>query len=298
MKISRRNFMKICAAGMGSSTLVAMGFSPTGLQASIRQFKLARTTETRSTCPYCSVSCGIIMYSLGSGAKNAHSSLIHIEGDDIRRVPEFLGDRSDKSCLGCERCVVICPGLAITLVDYRQDPDAPTVTLAYELAAGSLSPGDRVTAVDVEGDALGEADVTDVRAIPNNDRTVLVKLRVPTDRAKHLAGVRVQGPWASAPLPEALEPLTDEQIVCRCERVTAGEIRALIRRGYRDMNEIKAVTRAGMGACGGKTCSTLIKRLFREEGVPESRVTPFIQRPLFVEVPLALFAAAEVADDG
>lgn len=81
MKISRRNFMKICAAGMGSSTLVAMGFSPTGLQASIRQFKLARTTETRSTCPYCSVSCGIIMYSLGSGAKNAHSSLIHIEGD-------------------------------------------------------------------------------------------------------------------------------------------------------------------------------------------------------------------------
>jgi formate dehydrogenase major subunit len=81
MKISRRSFIKICAAGMGSSTLVAMGFSPTDLQASVRHFKLARTTETRSTCPYCSVSCGVIMYSLGSGAKNAHSALIHIEGD-------------------------------------------------------------------------------------------------------------------------------------------------------------------------------------------------------------------------
>ena len=57
-------------------------------------------------------------------------------------------------------------------------------------------------------------------------------------------------------------------IVCRCERVTAGEIRGLIRAGVRDLNELKAITRAGMGACGGKTCPSIIKRLFREEGVP------------------------------
>lgn len=81
MQVTRRTFLKICAAGMGSSTLVAMGFSPTSLQASVRTFKLARTTEARSTCPYCSVSCGVIMYSLGSGAKNATPALIHIEGD-------------------------------------------------------------------------------------------------------------------------------------------------------------------------------------------------------------------------
>ncbi|AHE98794.1 sulfate ABC transporter substrate-binding protein [Thioalkalivibrio paradoxus ARh 1] len=81
MQVTRRTFLKICAAGMGSSTLVALGFSPTELQASVRSFKLARTTEARSTCPYCSVSCGVIMYSLGSGAKNAHPALIHIEGD-------------------------------------------------------------------------------------------------------------------------------------------------------------------------------------------------------------------------
>jgi formate dehydrogenase major subunit len=81
MQVTRRTFLKICAAGMGSSTLVAMGFSPTSLQASVRTFKLARTTEARSTCPYCSVSCGVIMYSLGSGAKNAKPALIHIEGD-------------------------------------------------------------------------------------------------------------------------------------------------------------------------------------------------------------------------
>jgi formate dehydrogenase major subunit len=49
--------------------------------AEVREFKLARTTETRNTCPYCSVGCGLIMYSLGDGAKNAKSEIIHIEGD-------------------------------------------------------------------------------------------------------------------------------------------------------------------------------------------------------------------------
>jgi hypothetical protein len=49
--------------------------------AEVRQYKLARTTETHNTCPYCSVGCGILMYGLGDGAKNATASIIHIEGD-------------------------------------------------------------------------------------------------------------------------------------------------------------------------------------------------------------------------
>ena len=74
------------------------------------------------------------------------------------------------------------------------------------------------------------------------------------------------------PMDHYVERLTDDMVVCRCERVTAGEIRALIRRGYRDINEIKAVTRAGMGSCGSKTCTALIRRLFREEGIPDGEV--------------------------
>jgi sarcosine oxidase subunit alpha len=88
-----------------------------------------------------------------------------------------------------------------------------------------------------------------------------------------------------------VERTADDAIICRCERATAEEIRALIRSGMRDMNHIKAVTRAGMGACGGKTCTTLIKRLFREEGIPLEQTTENTQRPLFVEVPLGAFAA-------
>jgi formate dehydrogenase major subunit len=79
--INRRQFLKISAAGLGSSSLAMLGFSPQPALASVRAFKLSRTTETRSTCPYCSVSCGLIMYSLGDRAKNVKTSIIHIEGD-------------------------------------------------------------------------------------------------------------------------------------------------------------------------------------------------------------------------
>ncbi len=81
MQVTRRQFFKICTAGIGSSSLVMLGFSPNEALAEIRNFKLERATETRNTCPYCSVGCGILMYSLGDKAKNAKSTIIHIEGD-------------------------------------------------------------------------------------------------------------------------------------------------------------------------------------------------------------------------
>jgi formate dehydrogenase major subunit len=79
--MNRRQFFRICATGLGSSSVVGLGFSPQLALAEVRAFKLARTTETRSTCPYCSVSCGVIMYTLGDKAKNIKERIIHIEGD-------------------------------------------------------------------------------------------------------------------------------------------------------------------------------------------------------------------------
>lgn len=81
MDMNRRQFFRVSGAGLAASSLAALGFSPTAALAETRNFKLARTTETRSTCPYCSVSCGLIMYSLGDKAKNVKSTLIHVEGD-------------------------------------------------------------------------------------------------------------------------------------------------------------------------------------------------------------------------
>jgi formate dehydrogenase major subunit len=81
MKVSRRQFFRICGAGMSGSSLAMLGYAPSAQAADVRGFKLARTTETRSTCPYCSVSCGLIMYTLGDNAKNVKSSIVYVEGD-------------------------------------------------------------------------------------------------------------------------------------------------------------------------------------------------------------------------
>ena len=81
MEVTRREFLKITGGTLAGSSLALLGFTPATALAEVRQFKLARATETRNTCPYCSVACGILMYGLGDRAKNAKTSVFHIEGD-------------------------------------------------------------------------------------------------------------------------------------------------------------------------------------------------------------------------
>jgi formate dehydrogenase major subunit len=83
MRLDRREFIKLTSASLAVSSLGALGFGSAGeaLAASVRPFKLTAATETRNTCTYCSVACGILIYSLGDRAKNAKPSIIHIEGD-------------------------------------------------------------------------------------------------------------------------------------------------------------------------------------------------------------------------
>jgi formate dehydrogenase major subunit len=77
MEVTRRGFLK--ATGIG--TTIALGFDVSTAEAEMRQFKISRTTETRSTCPYCAVSCGVIIHTLGDKAKNATPAVVHVEGD-------------------------------------------------------------------------------------------------------------------------------------------------------------------------------------------------------------------------
>jgi formate dehydrogenase major subunit len=81
MNVTRRQFFRVCTAGVGGSSIAMLGFSPTAALAEVRAFKLTRTTETRNTCPYCSVACGLLMYSTGDKSSNTPSEIIHIEGD-------------------------------------------------------------------------------------------------------------------------------------------------------------------------------------------------------------------------
>ncbi|HEV2720040.1 MAG TPA: molybdopterin-dependent oxidoreductase [Thermoanaerobaculia bacterium] len=77
MEVTRRGFLKATTVGGA----VALGFDVSKARAEMRAMKISRTTETRSICPYCAVSCGVIIHTLGDKSKNATASVVHVEGD-------------------------------------------------------------------------------------------------------------------------------------------------------------------------------------------------------------------------
>ncbi|MDH7795845.1 formate dehydrogenase major subunit [Beijerinckia sp. GAS462] len=83
MELSRRRFLQGAGVGLAGTTIGAFGFGDieAAYAAAIRPFRLANLTETRNTCPYCSVACGIILYSKGDLKKGEKADILHIEGD-------------------------------------------------------------------------------------------------------------------------------------------------------------------------------------------------------------------------
>jgi formate dehydrogenase major subunit len=79
MPNTRRDFLKVST--LGGAALTLFGFDLAPAYAQLRELKIARASETRSTCPYCSVSCGILIYTIGDKAKNVTPQVIHVEGD-------------------------------------------------------------------------------------------------------------------------------------------------------------------------------------------------------------------------
>jgi len=213
---------------------------------------------------------------------------IKTERDEITGHP-YIIDVS--MCKGCLNCVFVCPGLATTLVDFRKDKNQPIVTLPYEIWREKVEVGEKVAVTDVDGAILGYYPVEKVLSSKKKyPGTLLVQVRVGKGVAKEAAGIWVQEAQVEPSLIYEKELPPDEAIICRCERVTAGEVRKAIMEGVRDINQLKAITRAGMGACGSKTCRPMIGRLFEEEGIDLGEVTDRTDRPLYVEVPLGILA--------
>jgi len=77
--MERRTFLKVVGAAVGTASVG--WFDLEQARAEMRELKISRTTETRSTCPYCAVSCGVIIHTLGDKAKNVRGSVVHVEGD-------------------------------------------------------------------------------------------------------------------------------------------------------------------------------------------------------------------------
>ncbi|MEA3306602.1 MAG: FAD-dependent oxidoreductase [Elusimicrobiota bacterium] len=205
---------------------------------------------------------------------------IKLAGPSIMNNPEFDGE-----CVGCLKCLLICPGLAITIVDKRKDKDNPLVYLPFEIERDMIKMGDRVRIVDGAGKCLGAAKVEQIKDF-SAENTLVIAVEVPSDIADLVASVKLYDEENPEKTQFIEDDIKDSAIVCRCEKVTAGEIKKVLRAGVRDMNRLKAITRAGMGACGGKTCTSIILAIAKGEGIKPEEVKDFTQRPLFIEASL------------
>lgn len=213
---------------------------------------------------------------------------IQLRGDrnDLMDLPFYRG-----GCTGCMQCVLICPGLAITLAR-KIDEHFAEVVLPHEFLP-TFNVGKSLALTDLSGNFLEDGEILKIRYI-KKFKTHLVHVKTTLKNASQVAGIRVQPATDSQPLPQAkFEYLPDNGIVCHCELVTVKEIRDFIREhNIRDINQLKLI-RVGMGACGGKNCSTLLPRIFREAGIDINTIAPGTKRPLSVEIPMSAIANEE-----
>jgi formate dehydrogenase major subunit len=136
MNLTRRGFIKLTGAGLAGSSLGALGFGYAGeaLAAAVRPFKLAATTETRNTCTYCSVACGILIYSMGDRAKNARSNIIHIEGD-----PDHPVNRGTLCPKGSALLDIVHAPTRLKVPRYRAPGSSEFKEVTWDFALGRIA---------------------------------------------------------------------------------------------------------------------------------------------------------------
>jgi len=217
------------------------------------------------------------------------------EGNILGR-PKFTDQ-----CVGCLKCVAICPGLAISLVDRRYDPTGvlAKVTLPWEMLDGVVHIGDTVPTTGREGEPVGTGKVVRILSGKALNRRRLLVLEVLAAEADRVAGIRMRTPEPFV-APSSVAEVEDAEVtICRCERITKEMITAyLVASGTRDYNAVKAALHCGMGPCGGKTCLELTARIFRELGVDPKSVAAPTRRPFTQEVPLSAFLVEDSGGGG
>lgn len=171
---------------------------------------------------------------------------------DINDLPEVDFDK----CNGCGVCVSNCPGLAIFVVDQSYSPTHAIVKLPYE-----FTPLPQVNSIvkgaDRQGNVVCQAKVLKVVNTSAQDRTPVIWLEVPKELSMTVRFFYIDQPQVENKL-KATATDDNDTIICRCEGITLGEIRKYISEGYTTIDEIKRISRAGMGACQGRTCRQLI----------------------------------------
>ena len=214
-------------------------------------------------------------------------------GEPITNTPQI--DRG--KCTGCGMCVAACSGLAIFVVDKTYSETEATISFPFEYLP-LPEKGDVVDALSRGGEFVCKGTVVRVMNPVRNDHTPVITMAVPKvhiDEVRTMRRLKLPEPGKGF---ERIEPegvLDNDVIVCRCEEITAGEIRKAIRE-YKatSVTEIKRRVRAGMGLCQGRTCGKLVSRILAEEtGKRADEITGSTDRP-----PVRPVTFGELAEDG
>jgi sarcosine oxidase subunit alpha len=185
-------------------------------------------------------------------------------GGNINGIPQI----DYTKCIGCGVCVMKCPGLAIFMI--QEKDEYSLVGIPYELLP-IPSNGTKVKLLDREGKDVTDGEVDHV-ALNNKGKTHIVFLKVPKGFEDVVRSFRILA--------------KSEEFICRCEEITKEDIERVIDMGITDYEELRRVLRIGMGPCGGKTCRTLTLQILSEKtGRPVSEIELGAYRPPTMPTP-------------
>lgn len=216
---------------------------------------------------------------------------IKIDGD-INALPTLDNDL----CNGCTLCISMCPGLAIFCIDYTYSDDFALVSIPHELNPVP-EVENMICGLDRDGNELGIFKVVRVRSGGIENKTYTISLAVPHDLAMDVRAVKTasfqETPQGNNPIETETANSDADTIICRCEDITLGDIRRFIDEGFDTLDELKRVTRVGMGPCQGRTCRDLIAlELSRRLKVSYDDIAMTSFRPPVVPVSLGTLADA------
>lgn len=206
-----------------------------------------------------------------------------------------------EKCVGCGKCVACCPGLAIFIIDQTFGAEEAAVSFPFEYFP-LPEKGAEVQGLNRAGEFVCIGRVERIVNPAGNDHTPVITIAIPKQYADEVRTIRRPGAPAAPASPQAAEAnsvIPDDVIVCRCEEITAGEIRQSIREyGGTTVTEVKRRVRCGMGLCQGRTCGKLTTRILTEEtGKPAPELLPATSRPPVRPVTFGELAKGGEADE-